>query len=123
VKLRPMASVRESTGQVSSAGVLHIITADHRTVCGVQVRVVFAGPDYASCRSCLKKAGYALPAAITNDEFNALARELGIDMHHWYASIQEECFDDDGMPIVHYPALEGGRSTYEILLAALARIV
>ncbi len=126
-RLRPMARTGRRTGISAAAGsyVIHIVKVPGTGVslCGRAMNEWSGGDDYADCRSCLKIAHVPLPQPITQEEFDALARELGIDMHHWHASIQEECFDNDGMPIVDYPHLADGTFSYEILLDALARVV
>lgn len=121
--IRPMLRVPHQTGIITPKGAIHIVEHGTRhSVCGRDLKTVFTydrhGGDYASCRHCIKLAGYEPPEPISQQEFDALAREHGIDMHHWHASIQEEAYDNDGMPIVHYPA-----DSYERLLAALARVV
>lgn len=43
---------------------------------------------------------------MTYDEFDKLAVSLGVDRTEWRAAIDDEMFDNDGMPVVHYPSLD-----------------
>ena len=121
VTIVPALRLRVPSGNTAKGGVTHAIRELDRntTVCGFKVRLTWPDTEsYISCRTCLRCLGYEPPEPISTDEFSALAREMGIDMHHWYASIQDEAFDNAGMPWVHYPD-----GTYDRLLDALARVV
>ena len=111
--------VNRPTGTATDQGARHILSGARHTLCGREATAVEDAPSYASCRSCLKSAGIAAPEPITLDEFLALAREVGLDMADFSWAITADMLDDDGMPHIHYP---DGR-TYELLLAALARVI
>ena len=137
MKLRPSVHVDHPTATIAAGGAVHATEAAIASAADPPV-LTFCGrvasyTDYGSgghinCKACLKRLGIPGPQPLSGAEFEALARELGIDMKSWRAAIRAESFDNDGMPWgVYYPGLirddNDGVNTYEVLLRALARVV